>query len=321
MKDLLRISDLDADELRHLLRVAALTKRQPRRWRHVLADETVVLYFSKPSTRTRISFETAIGHLGGHALVVGSAELQLGRGETIEDTAHVISRYAKAFVIRTYDHSDVERFAAAASIPVVNALTDRHHPCQALADLLTLQEHFGRLAGLRVAYLGDGNNVAQSLVEACALAGVDIVVATPPGYEPDQQIVDRATQVAAAHGSLVLTTHDPLAAAAGANAVYTDVWVSMGDKPEERHERSVALRPYRVDASVMSVAAADAVFLHCLPAHRGEEVTADVIDGPASLVFDQAENRLHTAAGLLVSLAGGVKASRYEPREAAAGRR
>jgi ornithine carbamoyltransferase len=302
MRHLLRISDLNAVELRHVLRDSATAKRQPRRWRHVLADEVVVLSFSKPSTRTRISFETAIAHLGGRAVAVGPGELQLGRGETIEDTARVISEYAKAFVIRAFDHADVERFAAAASIPVINALTDLHHPCQALADLLTLQERFGRLAGLRVAYLGDGNNVAHSLIEACALAGVDIVVATPPGYEPKQQITDAAEAVAAERGSLVMTTIDPLIAAAGADAVYTDVWCSMGDPEAEREARFNALRPYRVDPAVMAVAAPHAVFMHCLPAHRGEEVSPEVIDGPQSIVFAQAANRLHTAQGVLLSL-------------------
>ena len=322
MRDLLRISDLDATELRLLLRTSATAKRQPRRWRHVLADETVVLSFSKPSTRTRLSFETAIAHLGGRPITVGPDELQLGRGETIEDTARVISQYAKAFVIRTYDQADVERFAAAASIPVINALTDRHHPCQALADLLTLQERFGHLAGLRVAYLGDGNNVAHSLMEACALAGVDIIVATPPGYEPDEAITDAADSVARRTGSLVLTTHDPLAAAAGADAVYTDVWMSMGDPEAERQARLEAFAPYRVDPSVMAVAAPSAVFLHCLPAHRGEEVATEVIDGPQSVVIAQAANRLHTAQGVLVSLLGhSVNGQvRYETTSVAAGR-
>ena len=302
MKHLLRISDLDAAELRHLLRMSAAAKRQPRRWRHVLADESVVMAFSKPSTRTRISFETAIGHLGGAAISVGPNELQLGRGETIEDTARVISQYAKAFVIRTFEQDDVERFAAAATIPVINALTDLHHPCQALADLLTLQERFGRLGGLRIAYLGDGNNVAHSLIEACALAGVDIIVATPPGYEPDEAITDAAREVAAARGALVLTTHDPLAAVANADAIYTDVWVSMGDAEEERPARVHALEPYRVDPAVMAVASPSAVFMHCLPAHRGQEVAAEVIDGPQSVVIAQAANRLHTAQGVLLAL-------------------
>ena len=302
MRNLLRISDLDSVELRHLLRASATAKRQPRRWRHLLADETVVLSFSKPSTRTRISFETAVTHLGGTPVTVGPAELQLGRGETIEDTARVISQYAKAFVIRTYDQDDVERFAAAASIPVINALTDLHHPCQALADLLTLQERFGRLTGLRVAYLGDGNNVAHSLIEACALAGVDIVVATPPGYEPNKAITDAAEVVAAERGSLVMTTIDPLVAAAGADAIYTDVWCSMGDPEAERGARIAALRPYQVDLAAMAVASPNAVFMHCLPAHRGQEVVAEVIDGPQSVVIAQAANRLHTAQGVLLTL-------------------
>jgi ornithine carbamoyltransferase len=329
MRHLLRIADLDTNELRALLRTSAAVKRQPRRWRHVLADETVVLYFSKPSTRTRLSFATAVAHLGGQAVTVSPAELQLGRGETIEDTARVVSQYARAFVIRTHDQAEVERYAAASAIPVINALTDQHHPCQALADLFTLQEHFGHLAGLRVAYLGDGNNVAHSLIEACALAGVDIAVATPPGYEPDEGIVAAAEEQARRHGSLVMTTLDPLAAASGADAVYTDVWVSMGDPEDSRAARLAAFESYRVDDAVMAVAAPGAVFLHCLPAHRGEEVAASVIDGPQSIVFAQAANRLHTAQGVLLALTehaprplaegAGASAVRFEPSAAPVG--
>jgi ornithine carbamoyltransferase len=299
--DLLRISDLDPAELQDLLDLADHARQQPHRWHDLLAGESVVLHFAKPSTRTRISFETAVARLGGTPISTGPAELQLGRGETIEDTAHVISRFAKAFVIRTFADDDVRRFAEAASIPVVNALTDGHHPCQALADLLTLRQHFGRLQGLRVAYIGDGNNVAHSLAEACALAGVDIAIATPPGYEADREILDAVEKTAAGHGSVVVETHDPLLAAAGADAVYTDVWVSMGEDAE-REQRLAELHPYQVHAGVMEVASPDAVFLHCLPAHRGEEVTAEVIDGPQSLVVDQAENRLHTAVAVLVAL-------------------
>jgi ornithine carbamoyltransferase len=305
MKDFLRIADLDAGGLRHLLRLTATVKPHPRRWRHVLADQLVVLAFSEPSTRTRLSFEAAVQHLGGAAAFVGPHELQLDRGETIEDTARVASGFAKALVIRTRDHADVDRWAAAATVPVVNALTDRHHPCQALADLFTLHEHFGRLAGLRVAYLGDGNSVANSLVEACALAGVDIVVATPPGYEPDERSVEFAEGVATRQGSLVLTTHDPLIAAAGAHAIYTDVWLSRADPIDEVSARVAALSPYRVDAGVVAEADPDAVFLHRLPAHRGQEVTADIIDGPRSLVWAQAENRMHTAQAVLLSLVPG----------------
>lgn len=306
MRALLRTADLAPADLEHLLRLARTFKRGAyAKPGGGLNGKTVVCYFAKPSTRTRISFETAITRLGGAPISVGPNELQLGRGETIEDTARVLSRYAAAIVIRTYADDDVARLAAAASIPVINALTDGHHPCQSLADLLTLQESFGELAGLKVAYVGDGNNVAHSLMEGCALAGTDIAVATPPGYEPDPGVVRRAEELAERSGSLVTITHDPLKAVAGANAVYTDVWVSMGDPEAERAERIEALSPYRVDAALMAEADPDAVFLHCLPAHRGEEVTADVIDGPASLVFDQAENRLHTAHALLSALVSG----------------
>ena len=302
MKDLLRIDDLSADGLDRVLSLSLEAKMLPHTWSDALAGEAVVLYFSKPSTRTRISFETAVARLGGTPIVVGPNELQLGRGETIEDTARVISRFARAFVIRTFDDEDVQRFAAASTIPVINALTDHHHPCQALADLLTLREHFGRLGGLKVAYLGDGNNVAHSLMEACALAGVDVAVATPPGFEPDEDVLEVAERAAIANGSLAWTTHDPLLAVAGAHAVYTDVWMSMGVPEEERATRAAAFEPYRVTDAIMAEADAKAVFLHCLPAHRGEEVAADVIDGPRSLVFAQAENRLHTAVGLLYGL-------------------
>jgi ornithine carbamoyltransferase len=302
LKDLLRISDLTAQDLEVLLDLSDKIHDHPHRHTGLLDGETVVTYFAKPSTRTRLSFGSAIAHLGGLPQVVGPNELQLGRGETIEDTARVVSRFAKAFVIRTFADDDVRRFAAAASIPVVNALTDGHHPCQALADLQTLRRHFGWLRGMRLAYLGDGNNVAHSLMEACALAGIDVVVATPPGYEPDDEVQVTAERLASATGSLVLTTHDPLAAAAGAHAVYTDVWISMGDSEEERAARQVALAPYQVNPAVMAEADPDAVFLHCLPAHRGEEVSASVIDGPRSLVLDEAEARMHTAQALLVAL-------------------
>jgi len=322
MKDLLRIADLSPEGLDRALALSRVAKELPHHWHHVLRGDAVVLYFSKPSTRTRVSFETAVARLGGTPVTVGPDELQLGRGETIEDTARVISRFASAFVIRTYADDDVRRFAAAASIPVVNALTDGHHPCQALADLLTLEEHFGRLAGLKVAYVGDGNNVAHSLLEACALAGIDIAVATPPGYEPAEDVVRTAERLAERSGALVTITHDHLVAVSGANAVYTDVWMSMGIAEDERAERRVAFAPYEITDAVMAEAAPGAVFMHCLPAHRGEEVSATVIDGPRSVVFDQAENRLHTAQGLLVglldgSIAGGVASPTWLQAEVA----
>jgi ornithine carbamoyltransferase len=302
MKDLLRVADLSRADLDHLLDLSEDVRRDPHAHADLFDGDTVITYFAKPSTRTRLSFGSAITHLGGTPEIVGPNELQLGRGETIEDTARVVSRYARAFVIRTFADEDVGRFAAAATIPVVNALTDLHHPCQALADLLTLRQHFGSLHGLRLAYLGDGNNVAHSLLEACALSGIDIVVATPPGYGPDADILAGAERLAIGSGALVLATHNPLTAVAGADAVYTDVWLSMGDSDDERATRAAALAPYQVNAAVMREASPDAVFMHCLPAHRGEEVAADVIDGPRSIVFDEAENRMHTAQAVLIAL-------------------
>lgn len=308
MKDLLRIADLAPEDLTHLLDVAEESRHRPHAWRDVLAGDTVVTYFAKPSTRTRLSLGAAITRLGGTPLVVSANELQLGRGETIEDTARVVSRYARAFVIRTFSDDDVQRFASAATIPVVNALTDGHHPLQALADLQTLRQRFGTLAGLKLAYVGDGNNVCHSLLEACALAGIDITVATPPRYEPDRAVVETAERLANVSGAYVRTTHDPYAAAIDAHAVYTDVWLSMGTSEDERAARAAALLPYRVDAGLMALARDDAIFLHCLPAHRGDEVSAAVIDGARSAVFDQAENRMHTAVAVLRSLVFGTLA-------------
>lgn len=302
MKDLLRIVDLTPQDLLHLLDVADEAKLYPKAACDLLAGDIVVTYFAEPSTRTRLSLAAAVTRLGGTVQVVGPTELQVDRGETIEDTAAVISRYARAFTIRTFDDDDVRRFAAAATIPVINALSDTHHPLQALADLQTLRQHFGSLEGLKVAYVGDGNNVCHSLLEACALAGVDISVATPPGFEPQQRIVELAESIAERSGSVARTMHDPYLAVYGAHAVYTDVWLSMGTPESERNARISALQPYRVDQALLFLARDDAVFLHCLPAHRGEEVTADVIDGPRSLVFDQAENRMHTAVAVLRSL-------------------
>ncbi len=302
VKDLLRIADLGREDVIHLLDLAELCRAHPAHYRDVLRGDTVVTYFAKPSTRTRLSFGTAISRLGGTPEVVRPDELQLGRGETIEDTARVISRYARAFVIRTFSDDDVARFASAASIPVINALTDRHHPCQALADLLTLRQHFGQLDGLKLAYVGDGNNVVHSLLEACALVGVDIAVASPSGFTPAPDVCDMAHKLAAESGAVVTVTDDPYAAVVGADAVYTDVWLSMGDPEEERQHRARALAPFQVNQDLMGWASPHAVFLHCLPAHRGDEVTAEIIDGPQSLVFDQAENRQHTAEALLLAL-------------------
>jgi ornithine carbamoyltransferase len=290
---LLRIADLTADELSRLLDLAAAMKDDPHGWRDALSGDSVACYFSKPSTRTRISFEAAVHRLGGLPIMLRPDELQLGRGEPIADTARVMSSYCAAIVIRTFAQSDVEEMAAAAAVPVINALTDDHHPCQALADLLTLRERFGELRGLRVAYVGDGNNVAHSLIEAAALTGIDLRLACPPGYHPDPVI---------AADAFVVT--DPREVVTGAHAVYTDVWVSMGDEAE-RQRRLDNLKTYRVTPGLMGLAAPDAVFLHCLPAHRGEEVATAVIDGAHSVVWQQAANRLPTEQAALYALVSG----------------
>jgi ornithine carbamoyltransferase len=289
--DLLRISDLRPRHVEWLLGVAADMKRQPTGWVHSFPGQTVACFFEKPSTRTRVSFAAAAHRLGMLPLLLRPDELQLGRGEPIADTARVLSSYAAAIVIRTFAQETIDEVAAAADVPVVNALSDEHHPCQALADLLTLRERFGRLEGLRLAYVGDGNNVANSLVEAGRLTGVEVVVAAPEGYGPT---VDGAE-----------VTTDPYEAVAGAHAVYTDVWVSMG-ADAERAERLRRLEGYRVDPELLRHARPDAIFLHCLPAHRGEEVADAVIDGPQSAVWQQAANRLPTEQALLWALVARV---------------
>jgi ornithine carbamoyltransferase len=296
-RHLLRVADLPPAELTALLDLAAGMKADHRGWLGALPDASVACYFAKPSTRTRVSFEAAVHRLGALPIMLRPDELQLGRGEPIADTARVLSSYCAAIVIRTFAQSDVEEMAAAASVPVINALTDDHHPCQALADLLTLRERFGRLEGLRVAYIGDGNNVAHSLMEAAAAVGFELSIACPPGYLPDAEITRSA-------GPAVHIFEDPRDAVAGAHAVYTDVWVSMGDE-QERGDRMADLAAYRVDERLMALASRDAIFLHCLPAHRGEEVAAAVIDGPRSAVWQQAANRLPTEQAVLYALATG----------------
>jgi ornithine carbamoyltransferase len=302
MQHLLKTSDLTSDDVAYLLKRSAKFKAKPLGRRSVLAGDTVCLYFSKPSTRTRISFETGVVKLGGMPLFLSANDLQLGRGETVEDTARVISRFSRAVVIRTFEDSEVERFAAAATIPVINALTDGHHPCQSIADLMTLEQHKGPLGRLRIAYLGDGNNVAVSLMQATALTGASIAVACPKGYQLPEAMVAEARAVAKKHGGEVVITEDPAEALRGADAVYADVWLSMGHSDSERSTRHAALAPYQVNQKAMAMAKPDAIFLHCLPAHRGEEVTAEVADGPASVIFDQAENRLWTGMAVLYAL-------------------
>ncbi|MQA75253.1 MAG: ornithine carbamoyltransferase [Solirubrobacterales bacterium] len=317
-RDLLRISELTRGQLAHLLDLAMRMKAEPLAFREAEAGKALACYFAKPSTRTRVSLEGAAWRLGMLPIMPRPDELQLGRGEPIPDTASVLSGYVDAIAVRTFAQREVEELAAAASVPVINALTDEHHPCQALADLLTLRERFGesgrlrqtylgegnnvaRLRGLRLAYVGDGNNVANSLIEAGALLGMEVAVATPPDYHPDEAIVAAAREVAERAGGSVSVFTDPAEAVAGANAVYTDVWVSMGDEEEQR-ERLAHLRPYQVNEALMANADRGAVFMQCLPAHRGEEVTEPVIDGPRSVVFEQAANRLPTEQALIHTL-------------------
>jgi ornithine carbamoyltransferase len=256
------------------------------------------MIFEKPSTRTRVSFEVGIAQLGGIGLQLSAGDLQLGRGETLKDTATVLSRYLDALMIRTFAQADVEELAAHASIPVINGLTDSSHPCQALADVLTIRERLGRLEGVTVAYLGDGNNVCSSLMVACGKLGSNFRAATPPGYEPDPEAVELARAAAATSGATIDLGEDPREAASGADVLYTDVWTSMGQE-EERERRLRDLRAYGIDEELVRLAAADAIVLHCLPAHYGEEITEQVLYGPRSAVWDQAENRLHAQKALL----------------------
>jgi ornithine carbamoyltransferase len=311
---LLRIADLDAATLADLLAMAATMKQRPLQWRRAHDGRVLGCFFSKPSTRTRVSLEAAAYRLGMLPVMLRPDELQLGRGEPLSDTARVLSSYTDALAIRTFAHRDVQELADWADVPVINALSDDHHPCQALADLLTLAERFGKLEGLKLAYVGDGNNVAHSLMEAGALSGMDVAVASPPGFEPDRAVTETAQAAAGERGSRVIVLADPREAVKGAHAVYTDVWVSMGQE-SEREQRMSRLAGYRVDAALMALADPDAVFMHCLPAHRGEEVTAEVIDGPKSLVFQQAANRLPTAqAAIHRLLEAGADAGRGDGR-------
>jgi ornithine carbamoyltransferase len=296
--------DLTADEQAAVLDEADRMKKDRFAARPLAGPRSIAVVFEKPSTRTRLSFEIGIAELGGHAVVLDAQSTQLGRGETIEDTARVLSRYVEAIVIRTFGQDRIESLAAASDVPVVNALTDYAHPCQALADLQTIRQHKGTLAGITLAYLGDGNNMAHSLLLAGAIAGMHVRVGSPPGFEPLDQATSRAAELAIQGGGSVAVMNDPLEAAAGADVLYTDVWASMGQESEAASRRE-AFRPYEIDDRVVAAAATDVVVMHCLPAHRGEEIAASVIDGPASIVFDQAENRLHAQKALLAFLVPG----------------
>jgi ornithine carbamoyltransferase len=300
-RDCLTLAEFDPGEtsliLDEAVRIKTLQKsRIPYR---PLRGRTLAMVFQKPSNRTRVSFEVGMYQLGGHALHLSPEEIQIGKRETPSDTGRVLARYIDAIMVRTFDHGDLEELAAAADVPVVNGLSDAHHPCQALADLMTVREEFGAVEGTRISYVGDGNNVAHSLAIACALSGAELTIAHPEGHGPEAEIVE----LAASLGAAPHLTDDPREAVSDARVVYTDVWASMGQE-SEAEARKEKFAPYQVDEGLMGLAAEDAIFLHCLPAHRGEEVTAGVIDGPRSRVFDQAENRLHAQKALLCLLMG-----------------
>ncbi len=304
-RHLVSIDDLTVAEVAGLIRLAGKVKADPDSYRTALAGQSLAMIFEKSSTRTRVSFEVGMVQLGGHALFLSTRDIQLGRGEPISDTAQVLSRYVDGIMARTFAHADVVALAEHGSIPVINGLTDDLHPCQAMADYFTLSEIFGNLQGRRIAYLGDGNNMAHSLMLGAPKVGMDIAIASPEGYQVEDRFAAQARQAAEAAGTQVVLTTDPKEAVAGASAVYTDVFASMGQE-EESAKRLADLAGYQVDEALMAAAASDAIFLHCLPAHRGEEVTAEVADGAQSRIFDQAENRLHAQKAIMLWSMGGV---------------
>jgi ornithine carbamoyltransferase len=299
-RDFTKVADWSRDELLRLLELADELKRAKAAGEEhrLLPGRTLGMIFQKPSTRTRVSFEVGIWQLGGLGLYLSASDLQLGRGETVKDTALVLSRYLDAIMIRTYEQADVEELARNASIPVINGLTDSTHPCQALADVMTIRERLGRLEGVRLTYLGDGNNVCASLMVAAAKLGMHFTAAVPPGYEPDEIALDFARSAAEETGAAVQVTHDPREASEGAEVLYTDVWTSMG-QDEERERRVRDLAGYGIRDELLALAEDDAIVLHCLPAHYGEEITEEIAYGPKSALWDEAENRLHTQKALM----------------------
>jgi ornithine carbamoyltransferase len=300
-RDFLSIDDVEPAQLRHLLDLADRVKATPADFAERLSGKAVALIFEKPSTRTRVSFEVAVASLGAHPLALSSSELQLGRGETIEDTGRVLSRYVDAIVLRTFGQERLEALASTATVPVINALSDYEHPCQILADLQTVRERKGDSQGKVLTYVGDGNNVTHSLLLGASMLGMEVRVATPVGYEPIPQVVQRAEELARETGGAVEVGNDPDKAAEGADVLYTDVWSSMGQEAEH-DERVLVFTSFRIDRNLLARASPEAIVMHCLPAHRGEEITDEVIDGPQSVVWDQAENRLHSQKALLLWL-------------------
>jgi ornithine carbamoyltransferase len=298
MRHLLSLAELSTRDIQSIFRAAARIKARPARYASVLRGKTVAMIFQKPSTRTRVSFETGIYQMGGNSLYLAPNDLQLGRGETVGDTARVLSRFVDSMVARVYAQEDVEEMARCGSVPVINGLSDRFHPCQAIGDYFTLLEKKRDLRGLKLAYVGDGNNVANSLIEGAAKLGVYFSIACPDGYEPDPEVIKEARKAARNTKTRIEVVRKPSQAVRGADAVYTDVWTSMGQEAEEQ-KRRVIFQEYQVSTALFRQAKPEAVFMHCLPAHRGDEVAAEVMDSAGSIVFDQAENRLHTQKAML----------------------
>ena len=302
-KDLLSISELSPKDIENILKRSAALKKMLRQGKahQTLRGKSLGMIFEKSSTRTRVSFEVGMYQLGGQALFLSSSDLQIGRGEPIADTARTLSRYVDGIMIRTFAQKTVDELARYASVPVINGLTDTHHPCQALADLFTIKEKRRKLKGLKLAYVGDGNNVANSLIQACVAVGMHFSIASPSGYELDATILKEARSAARRTRANIVATADPYNAVKDADVVYTDVWASMGQETEHA-KRVKAFRGYQIDRNLMKAARRNAMVMHCLPAHRGEEIAAAVIDGPQSVIFDQAENRLHTQKAVLEML-------------------
>ncbi|WP_019240474.1 MULTISPECIES: ornithine carbamoyltransferase [Bacillus] len=302
-KDFLSLTDVTSDQILKLLELATNIKTKFKNGEKYspLEGKTLAMIFEKSSTRTRVSFEVGMLQLGGHALFLTNRDLQLGRGETVADTAQVLAEYVNGIMIRTFEHEKVEELAKCGGIPVINGLTDLHHPCQAMADLLTIQEVKGKLQGLKIAYIGDGNNVAHSLMEACAKVGMDVAIATPKGYEPNSKIIEGVQLDAAKSGGSIVVTNDPQEAVQNADVIYCDVWTSMGQE-DENEKRLADFSDFQVNAQLVEKAKVDYIFMHCLPAHREEEVSTEIIDGPHSVIFHQAGNRLHAQKAVLVDL-------------------
>ncbi len=306
VRHFLCLADWNREDLEAILRLAEMMKLHPDGFRASCSGKSLAMIFQKPSLRTRVSFEVGMTQMGGHALYLGPRDIQLHRGESLEDTARVLSRYVDVIMARVFSHESVQSLAESASVPVINGLSDLLHPCQVLADLLTIREKKGRLSGLTLAYVGDGNNMAHSLLLGGAIFGMNVSVTHPPGFAPGESIVAQASRIAASGAAKVLATEDLQEGLQGADIVYTDVWASMGQEAEKQ-ERLELFRAYQVDRNVMEMARSDAIFMHCLPAHRGEEVSHEVIDGSRSVVIDQAENRLHAQKALIARLAGGSR--------------